>query len=514
MTDEADKDSAKQRVIQPINFGSASDASLQSAKRRASGVRMVVLTTVIALLSVSLFIVIVMLPKWTERPRTPAATTARVNAPAVQAQADAASEIEDVDETAGNGTMRKRTQALLKEALEKLARIEAMHGESWAKSAVHEILQRIEEGEKAYREQRYVAAQNRYHDAMEHTDRLAKLAPEITEKLVDDGGLALAAGDSAAATSAFEGVLEIDPENSLATTGMARAKTLDQVLALVGQAEGYERLDQSERALRAYRDALKIDGRAPGAAAAIERIERSKRADQFRAAMSQGFHALDANEFGKARAAFERAGKLDAAAAAVDAALKQVANSEASFKIDRHMRNAREHEASERWDKVAEEYAAALKVDGKLLAAAQAKQRAETRYHLDQQLVAYLARPDRLTSAAVNAEADNVLEQARQVSRPGVRLAGQIDELANAIVLARTPVTVSLLSDNVTFVTVYRVGDLGRFDMRELSVLPGKYTAVGKRDGYRDVRVEFTVAPARADTIVTIRCDQEFAFGG
>ena len=100
------------------------------------------------------------------------------------------------------------------------------------------------------------------------------------------------------------------------------------------------------------------------------------------------------------------------------------------------------------------------------------------------------------------------------MSRPGVRLAGQIDELANAIVLARTPVTVSLLSDNVTFVTVYRVGDLGRFDMRELSVLPGKYTAVGKRDGYRDVRVEFTVAPARADTIVTIRCDQEFAFGG
>ena len=514
MTDEGDKDSPEQRVIQPIDFGSVSDVSLQSAKRRASSVRVVILTTVIALLSVSLFIVIVMLPKWTERPQ--AATTASVNAPAGQAQVDAASEIEDVDAAAGsgNGSTRKRAQALLKEALEKLATIEAMHGESWAESAVQEIMQRIEEGEKAYREQRYIAAQNRYHDAMEHIDRLVEMAPEIAGKLADDGGLALAAGNSAAATAAFEGVLEIDPENSVATSGVARAKTLDQVLVLVGQAQGYERLDQSEEALRAYRDSLKLDSRAPGAAAAIKRIERSKRADQFRAAMSQGFRALDANEFGKARAAFEQAGKLDAAAAAIDAALKHLANSEASYKIDRHMRSARGHEASERWGKVAEEYAAALKVDGKLLAAMQDKQRAEARHHLDQQLVAYLARPDRLTSAAVNAEAGNVLEQARQVARPGVRLAGQIDQLAHAIVLARTPVTVSLLSDNVTFVTVYRVGDLGQFDMRELSVLPGRYTAVGKRDGYRDVRVEFTVAPARTDTLVTIRCDQEFAFGG
>ena len=60
---------------------------------------------------------------------------------------------------------------------------------------------------------------------------------------------------------------------------------------------------------------------------------------------------------------------------------------------------------------------------------------------------------------------------------------------------------VRLTSDGATEVTLYRVGDQGRFTDRQLQLLPGRYIAVGARRGYRDVRVEFEVTPGQPVTV-------------
>jgi hypothetical protein len=65
---------------------------------------------------------------------------------------------------------------------------------------------------------------------------------------------------------------------------------------------------------------------------------------------------------------------------------------------------------------------------------------------------------------------------------------------------------VTLVSDNATEVTVYRVGELGTFAARELELKPGRYTAVGSRRGFRDVRETFTVLPGRENGPVTVVC--------
>ena len=110
-------------------------------------------------------------------------------------------------------------------------------------------------------------------------------------------------------------------------------------------------------------------------------------------------------------------------------------------------------------------------------------------------------------------EARAVLAAARQQPAPGARLTGQITRLENTITLARTPVVITIMSDKLTDVTIYRVGELGRFGQHSLSLIPGSYVAVGKRDGFRDVRVEFNVSPAQADAMIAVRCEQKLAFG-
>ena len=86
------------------------------------------------------------------------------------------------------------------------------------------------------------------------------------------------------------------------------------------------------------------------------------------------------------------------------------------------------------------------------------------------------------------------------------RLEEQIDDLDRLVVLASTPVTVEFHSDELTSVTVFRVGPLGSFAVIEVELRPGNYTALGSRNGYRDVRATFTVLPGRELAPVDVRC--------
>ena len=72
--------------------------------------------------------------------------------------------------------------------------------------------------------------------------------------------------------------------------------------------------------------------------------------------------------------------------------------------------------------------------------------------------------------------------------------------------IAQTPVIITIESDNLTQVAVYKVGKLGRFSQRELKLRPGTYTVVGARDGYQDVRQKIIVKAGRQPLRVTVKC--------
>ena len=65
-----------------------------------------------------------------------------------------------------------------------------------------------------------------------------------------------------------------------------------------------------------------------------------------------------------------------------------------------------------------------------------------------------------------------------------------------------------LESDGLTEVVIYRVGQYGAFSTRDVELLPGRYTVVGTRDGYRDVRREVVLPPGAPPSPVTVRCEE------
>ena len=82
----------------------------------------------------------------------------------------------------------------------------------------------------------------------------------------------------------------------------------------------------------------------------------------------------------------------------------------------------------------------------------------------------------------------------------------QINRLDTLLSQANATVAVTLRSDKETEVIVYKVAKLGRFAEHELTLRPGTYTALGTRNGYRDVRQSFTITADNTPAPVTIIC--------
>jgi hypothetical protein len=107
---------------------------------------------------------------------------------------------------------------------------------------------------------------------------------------------------------------------------------------------------------------------------------------------------------------------------------------------------------------------------------------------------------------AVLSDARVLLEQARPLAEEATRIAGQVDRLDALVAAASTPIAVPFTSDALTEVTVYRFGPLGVFAETSIELKPGVYTAVGSRNGFRDVRKSFTVLPGRELQPVHVVC--------
>ena len=142
--------------------------------------------------------------------------------------------------------------------------------------------------------------------------------------------------------------------------------------------------------------------------------------------------------------------------------------------------------------------------------ASTAYDRARVRSDLSDRLDAYLEQPSRLATADGRREAEQWIGVARDLDA-GPVLRSQIDRVRLLLQDYARPVTVSIASDGDTLVTILRIGELGRFAERSVSLPPGEYVVVGTRPGYREVRRPLQVRPGAAAPPIRIACTEPAA---
>ena len=411
-----------------------------------------------------------------------------------------------------NLAQREVAQESLRAIDDKVALLKQKNVQKWAAEQFTEATSKLPDGERAYSEQRYQDAVSIYKSIDQQLDTLSSKSKTVLSESLANGEYALSSGDSAEAKAAFEQALLIDPDNAVAKQGNTRAENLDEVLALVNEGKGFEDIGEPDKALERYRAALELDSKTASAEQAIRRITAQKTTSSFNAEMSKGLKALEQKKYTTAKKHFTAAKKINPNDTHVTEVLRQTNESIKSQNIDRLLRKAAAQKNNENWSEVEKALLGAKRIDNSISGIDQQIQSARNRITLEKQLLKYTNESHRLRDDDVHLEALSLLDKAKTYTA-GPKLRGQIATLQQTVNGARTPKRVNLSSDEVTDVTIYKVGSFGSFKSRQIDLLPGKYIAVGKRTGYRDVRVEFTVDINATATNIDVRCTEAVQFG-
>ena len=163
-------------------------------------------------------------------------------------------------------------------------------------------------------------------------------------------------------------------------------------------------------------------------------------------------------------------------------------------------------ESNEEWQKALTIYDELLDTDATLITAKVRRISVSVRASLNNQIEEILKAPLSLSATNVFQTGQQVLADAQNIPDAGQVLLRQIKQLETVLAASQIPVKVTVQSDGLTEVIIYRIGNLNRFKEASVLLKPGNYVAVGKRKGYRDVRSRFIVGNQSVIDPVIVIC--------
>jgi tetratricopeptide (TPR) repeat protein len=404
--------------------------------------------------------------------------------------------------------LKAETDIALGDLLSQLERLRYRAIERWGGQPYLDAVDVYAGGDDAYVDKNYRLAGEKYREASRMLEPFFGRIDEVFEETLAAAKAAMEAGDPSESVRLFDLAASITPGNRDAEAGLARARNLASVLSLVDQGEQFEKNLEYDAARRAFESALDLDAAWAPAAAGLDRVRAAVLDLTFEQRMTEGFDALADGDFATARAAFNSARGLKPDSSQPVDGLLQVDQEARLFEIRRLEDEARSLDAAEQWETAAVTYQDILKIDPDLQFAQEGLRQARVRSALHARLQGLIDDPDSLADDVTMQNATKLLLDITRIDPQGPRLSDQKNELSRLLKRAATPLRVQLLSDNMTNVSIYKVGRFGNFATRELELRPGTYVAVGIRPGYRDVRIEFRVAPEVEMRPIVVQCEE------
>jgi tetratricopeptide (TPR) repeat protein len=405
--------------------------------------------------------------------------------------------------------LRKEAQDILGSLLDAQFMLEELGVEQWAAEPFAKAKAAATQGDAQYRERRFTEAIASYGQGLEELQALLDSAPLALEEHLERARRAIDDGQIEAAHTALAVAAAIEPDNEELVSLKQRAAALEQILPLLSQAGDAEEGGDLATAKGLLQQATALDPKHPKARSELARVAAALTTQRFNRAMSDGYVALDEGRFAQARSAFNKAAQLVPGSAETTSALQDVSTAETAHRLSSLQRSGQEYETTEQWKDAVAAFEQALQIDDSLMFAREGLKRSKARNQLDQQFRTTIDQPERLSDKAVAEATAILLRQAATISPRGPVLQQQLSQLETLLQKANTPIAVILRSDMETEVTLRKVVRLGRFHQQELTLRPGTYTAVGTRDGYRDVRRTFTVSHDSAPPAVVVTCTEQ-----
>ncbi len=434
----------------------------------------------------------------------------RAEAPDLQDQEPTALATTNISpfEEAQRSLQRKEAQDVLAELLLIQGDLEVLEVEAWALSDYEAALEQASIGDEYYRTQDFLLARDTYASGRDSLGVILETVPTVLEQTLIEAQQALEQLRARDAQEKFALALLFAPENEDAQIGLRRAESLDDVSGLFAMAEDQRERGELEQARDSYQQIINLDAYNEAAREELAAVSARILENRFASIMSSGYALLEQAKPQEAIAEFQRASSLGINQDQASAAITQTENEISNAQISQLRAQIFSAELQEQWQDAVAYYDEVLIIDSNLTFAVNGKDYAQKRAQLDALLVEALDNPERFSEDAVFQQTLDVYYTGRAIEDAGPHLTAQLDELEPLLESSQLPIDVQLRSDNITEVTLLRIGNLGVFQETAVSLKPGRYVVVGKRPGFREVREEFTVGFGQTPDAVIVQCDE------
>jgi tetratricopeptide (TPR) repeat protein len=376
----------------------------------------------------------------------------------------------------------------------------------WGGDPYAEIVQLSQEAETFFIAKDYVASSEKYTTAIAKANELGGRMQEVFQHMMEQGRLALDERDGELAQEKFGTALLIDPADESARHGLERAKKIEIIIQFIESGKRHEKNANLSFAHTDYQEAVKLDPESEEAKNALARIKDRIKKQAFLNLMSEGLAAFHNNNYEFARDKLLKAKSFEPESREVKDALEQVDQAIRLARIEILRKNADKAEKSENWQQALKFHQSILKLDQNVRFALQGKEWSLKNIRIEKRINFFLQNPKALESDIQLGNAVLLSQEIEGIEPKGPRLKAQLKELTRLVEAAQSPVKIAIESDNLTDVAVYKVGKLGRFSFRELSLRAGTYTVVGVRNGYKDVRKKIVIKPGQEPLRITVKC--------
>ena len=365
-----------------------------------------------------------------------------------------------------------------------------------------------DEGAALFRDEYFGDAALKFEPALAKLESIRTWFEEHVADTRREARERLAAEQFAPALAGFRRVLRWQPDDATAASGAADAETGQLVQRNAAEAIRLVQTGQAERARNLL--AGLPDFPSTTRDEARRALRDFDRATRLGAHITTGHAALDRGDWDAAKRSFRQALGVDPASAAAKDGLARAGHGALESGLAALRRTLAAQLADEAWPEsvatvreIAELAPDAHEVSERL---AEFERLAELEMRVDQAL----ADPGRAAAKTMRAETRTIIAATAKRREVGERIHAKGRQLERQFGMWTTPVPLVIRSDNRTELRMRPGRRLGTFKSVDLEVYPGTYTLIGRRDGFREKKVDVSVEPGSGPVVVELVCDERF----
>jgi len=312
------------------------------------------------------------------------------------------------------------------------------------------------------------------------------------------------ADDHEQAADSIARARQLNPESEDAQNLEARVTRLPDVLAAINKAAVARienDLDGEDRHLSA---ALSLDPARTELADRQTQIRTQLQESRFATQIESGFRNVLSRKLRAAQTNLKNARAIYSGRSEVNLLAQKINALDQKLKFEALMAQANSARAADDWVAAEDFYAQAgalVADDPKVVGGFQLAGEVN---RLHKELERILGAPERLSSTAVADNAKGLVSKAGEVSELSPSLAQASRKVARLIDEYAQKVSIRILSDGVTRISVRGVGQVGVTTDRTIQLRPGSYVFEGARAGFRSKLIPVDILPGTEGLVVEI----------